>query len=90
MDGFNTSDLGGRKVTKKVNNEINLSKEEIDSRYFYFFVKRLIDIVGSFVGLILLLPLFLIIAYKIKKEDPEGPVFFSQDRVGKKGLFIQE
>lgn len=58
MDGFNTSDLGGRKVTKKVNNEINLSKEEIDSRYFYFFVKRLIDIVGSFVGLILLLPLF--------------------------------
>ena len=36
MDGFNTSDLGGRKVTKKVNNEINLSKEEIDSRYFYF------------------------------------------------------
>ncbi|MFB8534488.1 sugar transferase [Enterococcus gallinarum] len=89
MDGFNTSDLGGRKVTKKVNNEINLSKEEIDSRYFYFFVKRLIDIVGSFVGLILLLPLFLIIAYKIKKEDPEGPVFFSQDRVGKNGKIFK-
>lgn len=89
MDGFNTSDLGGRKVTKKVNNEINLSKEEIDSRYFYFFVKRLIDIVGSFVGLILLLPLFLIIAYKIKKEDPEGPVFFSQDRMGKNGKIFK-
>ncbi|MDT2707404.1 sugar transferase [Enterococcus gallinarum] len=89
MDGFNTSDLGGRKVTKKVNNEINLSKEEIDSRYFYFFVKRLIDIVGSFVGLILLLPLCLIIAYKIKKEDPEGPVFFSQDRVGKNGKIFK-
>ena len=52
-------------------------------------MKRLIDIVGSFVGLILLLPLCLIIAYKIKKEDPEGPVFFSQDRVGKMEKFLK-
>lgn len=70
-------------MTDNVNNEINISKEEINSKYVYFFVKRLIDIMGSFVGLIVLSPLFLVVAYKIKKEDPEGPVFFSQDRVGK-------
>ncbi|WP_325815244.1 sugar transferase [Enterococcus gallinarum] len=85
MDGLDTSNLDKRKTTEKMNNEINLSKEEINTKYAYFFVKRFIDILGSFVGLILLSPLFLIVAYKIKKEDPEGPVFFSQDRVGKNG-----
>ncbi len=43
--------------------------------------KRLIDIVGSFVGLILLSPLFLVVAILIKKES-EGPVFFVQERIG--------
>lgn len=89
MDGLDASNLDEGKVTKKVNNEINLSKEEIDSRYVYFFVKRLIDILGSFVGLILLSPLFFVVAYKIKKEDPQGPVFFSQDRVGKNGRIFK-
>ena len=83
MDELDASNLGKEKVTDNVNNEINISKEEINSKYVYFFVKRLIDIMGSFVGLIVLSPLFLVVAYKIKKEDPEGPVFFSQDRVGK-------
>lgn len=83
MDKLDASNLGKEKVTDNVNNEINISKEEINSKYVYFFVKRLIDIMGSFVGLIVLSPLFLVVAYKIKKEDPEGPVFFSQDRVGK-------
>jgi exopolysaccharide biosynthesis polyprenyl glycosylphosphotransferase len=89
MDGLDASNLDKRKVTDNVNNEINLSKKEIDSKYAYFFMKRLIDILGSFVGLIVLSPLFLVVAYKIKKEDPEGPVFFSQDRVGKNGKIFK-
>ncbi len=89
MDELDASNFDKGKVTKKVNDEINLSKEEINSKYAYFFVKRLIDIFGSFVGLILLSPLFFVVAYKIKKEDPEGPVFFSQDRVGKNGIIFK-
>ena len=43
--------------------------------------KRLIDLVLSALGLILLSPLFLILAIGIKVDDP-GPVFFRQKRVG--------
>ena len=46
------------------------------------FFKRLIDIVISFMGLVILSPVFLIIAIAIKIDDP-GPVFFTQKRVGK-------
>lgn len=49
----------------------------------YLSMKRITDFVGSLIGLILLIPLFLIIAAMIKLEDPKGPVFFKQLRVGK-------
>lgn len=45
------------------------------------FFKRLIDLVLSAVGLIVLSPFFLILAIAIKLDDP-GPVFFRQKRVG--------
>jgi lipopolysaccharide/colanic/teichoic acid biosynthesis glycosyltransferase len=43
--------------------------------------KRIIDITGAFVGLILLSPVFLFIAILIKTVSP-GPVFFKQERIG--------
>ncbi|RUM50250.1 MAG: sugar transferase [Hydrogenothermus sp.] len=45
------------------------------------FFKRLIDFVLSLVGLIVLLPIFIVIAILIKKED-RGSIFFRQTRVG--------
>jgi Undecaprenyl-phosphate galactose phosphotransferase WbaP len=48
------------------------------------FIKRTMDIVGSFIALMLLSPLIVVIAYLIKKEDG-GPVFFLQNRVGRNG-----
>jgi undecaprenyl-phosphate galactose phosphotransferase len=47
-------------------------------------IKRSIDIVGSMVALLLLAPLFLVLALLIKLEDG-GPVFFVQNRVGRNG-----
>jgi lipopolysaccharide/colanic/teichoic acid biosynthesis glycosyltransferase len=47
-------------------------------------MKRLFDIVMSFIGLILLSPIFLVIAIWIKL-DSKGPVFYKQTRVGKDG-----
>ena len=44
-------------------------------------VKRLLDIIISVMGLIVLSPVFVILAILIKKDDG-GPIFFSQDRVG--------
>ena len=46
--------------------------------------KRLIDIVGSGLGMVLLSPVFLAIAVAVKLSGP-GPVFFSQTRVGRYG-----
>lgn len=45
------------------------------------FVKRMLDIILSFAGLVLSSWLFLIIIIAIEIDDP-GPVFFSQKRVG--------
>lgn len=51
---------------------------------FYSVVTRLIDIVVSLLGLILLSPLFLLIALIIK-VDSRGTVIFKQIRIGKDG-----
>ena len=45
-------------------------------------MKRVVDIVASLGGLVLLLPLFLIVAVTIKINS-RGPVFFAQERIGK-------
>ena len=50
----------------------------------YRFIKRLFDMIASFVGLIVLLPLFLIISIAIFIDDP-GPVLFFQERNGLHG-----
>ena len=50
---------------------------------YKYFIKRLIDIVLSFVGIILLSWLFIILIIAIK-IDSRGPVLFKQKRVGKK------
>lgn len=47
------------------------------------FLKRILDIVLSVIVLLLLLPAIIVTAILIK-IDSKGPVFFSQDRVGKK------
>ena len=49
----------------------------------YVVSKRLLDIVASLLGIILLSPIFIIVAIAIKIEDPKGKVIFSQPRCGK-------
>ncbi|MBG9989140.1 sugar transferase [Aerococcaceae bacterium DSM 111176] len=53
----------------------------------YPIIKRIIDFILSLLGLIILSPLFLVIAIWIKVDSP-GPIFFKQKRVGQnKELF---
>ena len=55
----------------------------------YDFSKRMLDIVGSLLGLIILAPIFLIIAISIK-IDSSGPVFADiPKRVGQKGKLFR-
>ena len=54
----------------------------------YLVVKRIIDIICSILGLIILVPVFLIISIAIKSES-KGSVFFKQKRIGKdKRVFV--
>lgn len=51
----------------------------------YLFVKRFMDICLSLIGIIILLPVFILIALLIKLEDRKGSFVFSQVRIGKDG-----
>jgi exopolysaccharide biosynthesis polyprenyl glycosylphosphotransferase len=51
-------------------------------------LKRALDVVGSAAALVILSPLFLLIACLIKLED-RGPIFFVQTRVGKYGRLFR-
>ena len=62
---------------------IDYSDVLVKESILYSVTKRLIDIVGSLCGIILLSPLFLIVAILIKLEDPKGKVFFAQERNGR-------
>ena len=65
--------------------DIDLENIQTNNSIFYIVSKRIIDIIGSLAGLILLSPLFLIVAILIKLEDPKGNIIFSHMRVGKDG-----
>lgn len=52
------------------------------------YIKRIIDIILSFGGLIVLAPVFAIIALAIVIEDP-GPVLFSQKRIGQNKKYFK-
>ncbi|MGN1317635.1 MAG: sugar transferase, partial [Lachnospirales bacterium] len=70
-----------------VNNHITAKegiRVDMKCRPFYFFFKRLMDIICSGLALIVLSPLLLIVAVAIKVES-RGPIIFCQKRVGKNG-----
>ena len=48
----------------------------------YLIAKRITDVLFSGIGLIILSPVFVIVAIAMKL-DSKGPIFFKQDRVGK-------
>jgi exopolysaccharide biosynthesis polyprenyl glycosylphosphotransferase len=61
-----------------------LSFHTLPNQTFAQLAKRAIDVVGATVGIIALLPAFLVSAIAVKATS-RGPVFFPQTRVGKNG-----
>ena len=58
------------------------------SKKVYIKIKRVIDVIFASIALILLSPVFAIIAIAIK-IDSKGPVFFTHKRIGKNGNIIK-
>lgn len=64
-------------------NELIRQKEELVKNHLsYLFIKRLMDIVGASIGIILTAPIMLVVSILVKLEDPKGPILFSQVRNG--------
>ena len=51
----------------------------------YSFIKRIMDLVISTIGLLVFAPLIIVFGILIKLLSPKGPVLYSQDRVGMNG-----
>lgn len=76
--------LAPNKAVEKYGNYLVLTSSMKIASPRQIFAKRLMDIVGSLIGLVFCGLAFLIFAPVIKIQSP-GPVFFSQERVGKNG-----
>ena len=63
-------------------------KEVLVKKTPYKLVKRIMDVILSLIGLVVLLPVFAIIALAIKIES-KGPVFFKHTRIGRNGKIIK-
>jgi len=67
--------------------EVAYEKSQVNPKRFYLFTKRAFDIIFSLIGLVILSPVFLIIAILIR-VDSKGPAFFKHKRIGKNGKEI--
>lgn len=73
-----------RKKTYNVG-ELTLDTLGYISRGFTLFIKRIIDIIGAIVGIAILIPLTVAVWIVNKLNKEEGPLFYSQERIGKDG-----
>jgi len=65
-----------------------LSVRDYALRGYLLIFKRVMDLIGAAIGLVVLSPLMLLVAVGIKLESP-GPVFFVQERMGLDGKPFQ-
>lgn len=85
VDGNTYVSEGIETDTENAETETILEKNRIQY-YTYLFVKRVFDIVGSVLGIVVLIPVTLVIATtKAILKENDGPLFYEQLRVGKNG-----
>jgi exopolysaccharide production protein ExoY len=63
-------------------------KQEIifdENQKYFLFIKRIIDIIGAVVGLLIFFPFVIIFSGFYFFGQNKGPMFFKQERIGKKG-----
>ncbi len=65
-----------------------LSINSPDERLEQLFLKRALDVVGSFLGLIFLSPLLFLLMILIKLTS-KGPIFYGQERIGLNGVVFK-
>lgn len=82
----NSEEVTKKNITSVTN---NMEKTNKIKNQIYAITKRIIDICGAIVGIILLLPLTLIIWITNICIKDKGPIFFIQERIGKDGKLFK-
>lgn len=72
-------------VNVEVNEIVVFKRSTKYIKYLNLFIKRIIDIVGSLVGIAFLIPLIIVVKFAYVLDKDYGPVIFSQERVGLNG-----
>jgi exopolysaccharide biosynthesis polyprenyl glycosylphosphotransferase len=80
---INTERLPNR-MMERIGGHTVMTTSNQTASVIQLWAKRLMDILGALIGLVITGVLYLFLAPQIKKADP-GPVFFAQERVGKNG-----
>lgn len=79
----------GQKNADGVCGELEAIGDSVAPRGIYVrVIKRVLDILLSFFGLIILSPVFLVLAIAIYADDP-GPVIFTQKRIGRNKQYFK-
>jgi exopolysaccharide production protein ExoY len=71
--------------TPKKQQVYNSSTKDIAIFNLYLVSKRLIDIIGALIGIVLTFPVFVLISFLYLFGENKGPVFFKQTRIGENG-----
>lgn len=71
--------------TPKKQQVYNSSTKDIAIFNLYLASKRMIDIIGAFMGILLTFPVFVLISFLYLFGENKGPVFFKQTRIGENG-----
>lgn len=53
--------------------------------FWQFVIKRFLDVILSTLAIVILIPLYVVLAILVKRSS-EGPIFFKQERIGKNGV----
>jgi len=64
-------------------------KEVLSKRKLYNTIKRIVDVIGAIVGIILLIPITIGIAIAKTIVKDQGPIIYTQNRIGKDGKIFK-
>ena len=79
-----------KEVQNKSLKELFCIKEKTPLRIFiHNLIKRTIDIICGFIGVLILIPLTIIVFVLNRLNDEDGPVFYIQERIGKNGKIFK-
>ena len=69
--------------------EVDKSISKSISKYLYFFIKRLFDIICAIIGIVFLIPIAIIVKISYMLTGDFKSIFYSHERIGKNGKLFK-